>query len=80
MDKLNQTNERKFSGLVVSDRSDKTIIVEVLSTKIKAKYGKRYNVSKRYKVHDEQNRAKIGDRVNFVECRPISRDKRWRLL
>lgn len=71
---------RKFVGEVVSDKMAKTIVVKVDSVKIHPKYHKRYTVSKKYKVHDETNQFKIGDKVVFVECRPLSRDKRWRVL
>lgn len=70
---------KKFTGVVVSDKSDKTIVVNVERVKINKKYKKRYVVSKKYKVHDEKNSSKIGDKVNFVECRPISKDKKWRI-
>lgn len=71
---------RKFQGVVVSDKMDKTIVVKVRRIKIHPKYGKRFSVSKKYKVHDEKNKFKEGDKVTFVECRPLSRDKRWRVL
>lgn len=71
---------RKFFGIVVSAKSDKTIVVKVESVKIHPKYKKRYTVSRNYKVHDEKNVHKEGDKVSFVECRPLSRDKRWRVL
>ena len=71
---------RKFAGIVVSDKNDKTIVVEVKSVKKHPKYKKRYTVSSRYKVHDEKNEFKTGDKVSFVECRPLSRDKRWRVI
>lgn len=71
---------RKFSGVVVSDKNDKTIVVEVKSVKVHPKYKKRYTVSSRYKVHDEKNEFKVGNKVSFVECRPLSRDKRWRVI
>ncbi len=71
---------KKFSGTVVSDKSDKTIVVEVERVKINKKYKKRFIVSKKYKVHDEKNSCKIGDKVSFVECRPISKDKKWRIV
>jgi small subunit ribosomal protein S17 len=71
---------KKFSGVVVSDKSDKTILVSVDITKINKKYQKRYVSSKKYKVHDEENRFKTGDKVSFVECRPISKDKKWRVI
>ena len=71
---------RKFSGVVVSNKNDKTIVVEVKTVKKHPKYKKRYTVSSRYKVHDENNEFKTGDHVSFVECRPLSRDKRWRVV
>lgn len=72
--------KRALQGVVVSDKMDKTIVVVVESVKIHPKYQKRYAQSKRYKVHDEKNQYKVGDKVTFVECRPLSRDKRWRVL
>ena len=71
---------KKFSGVVVSDKSDKTIVVKVDTVKIHPKYKKRYTVSRKYKVHDEKNEFRTGDKVTFVECRPLSRDKRWRVV
>jgi len=72
--------KKKFKGVVVSDKNDQTIIVRVERVKIHPKYGKRYVVSSRYKVHDQKNEYKVGDAVTFVECRPLSRDKRWRVV
>jgi len=72
--------KRTFTGTVISDKMDKTIVVRVDRTKVHPKYKKRYTVSKKYKVHDEENKFKIGDKVNFVECRPLSKDKRWKVL
>ena len=74
------TISKKFSGVVVSDKNDKTIIVKVESVKIHPKYKKRHVISRRYKVHDEVNKYKVGDKVVFIECRPLSRDKRWRVI
>ncbi|MFA5131300.1 MAG: 30S ribosomal protein S17 [Patescibacteria group bacterium] len=71
---------KKFNGVVVSDKNDKTIVVKVETVKVHPKYKKRYVVSQKYKVHDEKNEHKIGDKVIFIECRPLSRDKRWRVL
>jgi len=71
---------RQFSGVVVSDKNDKTIVVKVETVKKHPKYQKRYVVSRKYKVHDEKNQYHVGDKVNFVECRPLSRDKRWRVV
>jgi len=71
---------RKFSGVVISDKMDKTIVVRMDRAKKNPKYGKRYIASKKYKVHDEKNQYKEGDKVVFAECRPISKDKRWRVI
>ncbi len=72
--------KKKFSGVVVSDKGDKTIVVEIKTVKKHPKYKKRYTVSKRYKVHDEKNEYKVDDKVVFIECRPLSKDKRWRVI
>jgi len=72
--------KRKFKGIVVSDKMDKTIVVRVERIKQHPKYKKRYKVYRKFKVHDEKNEAKIGDQVVFEECRPISKEKRWRLI
>ncbi|MFZ4631846.1 MAG: 30S ribosomal protein S17 [Patescibacteria group bacterium] len=74
------TITKKFNGVVVSNKNDKTIVVKVESVKVHPKYKKRYTVSRRYKVHDEKNEYKVNDKVVFIECRPLSRDKRWRVL
>lgn len=66
----------KHSGVVVSDKMDKTIVVKVDTLKAHPKYLKRYTQSKKYKVHDEGNTYKIGDKVTFIECRPMSKDKK----
>jgi len=72
--------KRKFTGVVLSSKMDKTIVVNVETVKKNAKYGKRYVVAKKFKVHDEKNQYKEGDKVDFVECRPLSHDKRWRVI
>ncbi|MFA6995275.1 MAG: 30S ribosomal protein S17 [Patescibacteria group bacterium] len=71
---------RRFNGVVVSDKSDKTIVVRVETIKKHPKYQKRYTVSRKYKVHDEKNEYHTGDKVSFIECRPLSKDKRWRVI
>jgi small subunit ribosomal protein S17 len=71
---------RTLHGVVVSEAADKTIIVRVDRVKVHPKYAKRYTVSRRYPVHDEGNRCRVGDAVAFVECRPLSKTKRWRVL
>ena len=66
-------------GVVVSDKMQKTIVVQVERTVQHSKYRKYLSQRKRYKAHDEKNECKIGDRVRIEETRPLSRDKRWRL-
>lgn len=75
-----QSHKRTFTGVVVSDRMAKTRVVLVTTSKLHPKYRKHYVTSLRFKVHDEQNTTKMGDTVTFVECRPISKDKRWRIV
>ncbi|MFA5413329.1 MAG: 30S ribosomal protein S17 [Patescibacteria group bacterium] len=77
---VEKKNKRKFQGVVVSHRMDKTAVVKVEEIKVHPKYGKRYKMSQKYKVHDEKNECKIGDKVNFEECRPLSKEKRWRII
>ncbi|PIR93338.1 30S ribosomal protein S17 [Candidatus Falkowbacteria bacterium CG10_big_fil_rev_8_21_14_0_10_43_10] len=71
---------RKLKGIVTSDKMDKTIVVKVDRIKKHPKYHKSFTLSKKYKVHDEKNQFQEGDQVTFVECRPLSKDKRWRVL
>ncbi|MFH1413092.1 MAG: 30S ribosomal protein S17 [bacterium] len=78
--KIKQVMKRKMVGQVVSDKMDKTIVVKVDRVKVHPKYHKRYTLSKKYKVHDSNNKFKIGDRVEFVESRPLSKDKHWRVI
>lgn len=72
--------QRRFTGIVVSQAMQKTIIVRVDRVTVHPKYGKRYTISRRYPVHDERNQYHVGDRVTFVECRPLSKTKRWRVV
>ncbi|MBU4217300.1 30S ribosomal protein S17 [Patescibacteria group bacterium] len=72
--------KKTFNGEVVSDKMNKTVVVKVDSVKIHPRYKKRYTVSKKYKVHDEKEQYKTGDKVKFIECRPMSKDKRWRVI
>jgi len=72
--------KRMFKGVVVGDKMDKTIVVRIDRIKVHPIYKKRYRLSKKYKVHDSKNEAKTGDQVIFEECRPLSKDKRWRLM
>jgi small subunit ribosomal protein S17 len=76
-----ERNQRKvYQGCVVSDKMDKTITVVVETKRNHPVYGKRINYSKKFKAHDENNSAKIGDIVRIMETRPLSKDKRFRLV
>lgn len=75
-----QKKLQKFSGIAVSDKMAKTIVVRVDRKVSHPKYKKSYTVSKKYKVHDEHKKYKVGDTVTFVGCRPMSKDKRWRVI
>jgi len=69
-----------LQGIVVSDKNEKTIVVEIIMRKLNPLYKKYVNKTKRVKAHDEQNEAHVGDTVSVVESRPMSRGKRWRLV
>ena len=71
--------QKERAGLVVSDRMQKTVVVSVERTVTHPKYKKILRRRTRVKVHDEQGQCHVGDRVLIVECRPLSRDKRWRV-
>jgi small subunit ribosomal protein S17 len=68
------------TGIVVSDKMQKTIVVEIVRKAKHPLYGKTVKLTKKYKVHDEENAAKVGDKVLITETRPLSKDKRWRLV
>lgn len=70
----------KKKGVVVSDKMDKTVVVAVETLKTHPKYLKKYRSTKKYKVHDGENKHKVGDVVEFVQCRPMSKDKRHILI
>lgn len=67
-------------GTVVSDKMDKTVVVAVVRDKRHPLYKKRMRVTKRFKAHNENNEAKLGDIVRIVETRPLSKEKRWRVI
>ena len=72
-------SRRQLTGRVSSDKMDKTIVVRVMSLSKHAKYKKVIKRYAKFKVHDEKNRAKLGDTVRIIETRPLSKTKRWRL-
>ena len=74
-------NKRKTRvGIVTSDRMDKTVVVAVEDFVRHSLYGKAVKRTKKVKAHDENNECEIGDKVRIMETRPLSRDKRWRLV
>jgi small subunit ribosomal protein S17 len=82
----NKTEETKvkigktLKGVVVSDKMDKTVVVSVSRFVKHPLYGKFYKVSKKYKAHDEENKYKVGDMVEIVEVKPISKDKKFKVI
>lgn len=71
--------KKERSGLVVSDKMAKTVVVSIERTVMHPRYKKILRRRSRVKAHDESNQCHVGDRVLIVECRPLSRDKRWRV-
>lgn len=69
--------KRVLVGRVTSNRMDKTVIVQVERRKRHPLYGKVVGIRKKYKAHDAENQCQIGDMVSMIECRPLSREKRW---
>ena len=72
--------KKTLTGVVTSDKADKTIVVQVTRRVRHPVYGKEMKVSKKHHAHDEKNEAKTGDTVRIVESRPLSKMKRWRLV
>ena len=75
-----KSGNREFVGLVISDKMDKTVVVAIEDLVKHSLYGKSVKRTKKVKVHDENNESGIGDRIRIMETRPLSRDKRWRLV
>ena len=68
------------TGVVVSDRMDKTVLIEIAGQRRHPLYGKTVRWTSKLQAHDESNEAKVGDRVRVMETRPLSKTKRWRLV
>lgn len=73
-------NRRSYTGVVVSDKMDKTVVIRVTTKRTHNLYKKYVTWSKKLKVHDEANDANMGDTVRIEECRPISKNKTWRMV
>ncbi len=72
--------KRELQGIIVSDKMQKTVVVEVERIKEHPKYKRRYKVHKKYKAHNESGEFKTGDRVIIRETNPISKDKKWEVI
>ncbi|PIW92001.1 MAG: 30S ribosomal protein S17 [Candidatus Nealsonbacteria bacterium CG_4_10_14_0_8_um_filter_37_14] len=72
--------KKQLIGTVVSNKMQKTVVVEVERLKEHPKYKRRFRVHKKYKAHDEKGEYHVGDKVMIEECRPISKDKKWRVI
>ena len=78
---MNRETSRKTKiGIVTSDKMDKTVVVSIVELVRHPLYGKAVKKTSKFKAHDEENVCKIGDRVKIMETRPLSRDKRWRIV
>jgi len=81
MENATDRGRRKLmTGRVVSDSMQKTVVVTIERLVKHAEYGKYVRRRNRFKVHDEKNECKVGDVIRFMETRPLSKDKRWRLV
>ena len=76
----NRNFRKQKVGIVVSDKMDKTIVVAIKTKIMHPLYGKTMNRTTKFKAHDENNECGMGDRVKIMETRPLSKDKRWRLV
>jgi small subunit ribosomal protein S17 len=78
---MGESNKRKsFIGRVISDKMDKTVVLAVTRRIAHSRYNKVVKRTTKYKAHDEKNECKVGDMVRVIETRPISKDKRWKVL
>ena len=78
---MSDRGQRKVrTGVVVSDRMDKTVLIEIAGQRRHPLYGKTVRWTSKLQAHDESNEAKVGDRVRVMETRPLSKTKRWRLV
>jgi small subunit ribosomal protein S17 len=77
---MKEAKKRKLTGIVVSNKMQKTRVVEILRFKKHPKYLKYYKLSQRFKAHDEENICHTGDRVVIEETKPLSKEKRWRII
>jgi small subunit ribosomal protein S17 len=76
---MERGTRKELTGVVVSDKMQKTRVVSIETWKVSPKYGKRVHATRKVKAHDEANISKVGDVVRMVESRPLSAEKRWRI-
>ena len=74
---MKKSNRKAMTGVVVSNKMDKTVVVAVTTAAKHGMYSKTIKVTNKYKAHDEKNECGVGDKVSIEECRPLSREKRW---
>lgn len=77
---MERNNRKVRTGIVVSDKMDKTVVVAIETFKTHPLYKKQMKRTTKFKAHDEENACGIGDKVEIMETRPLSKDKRWRVL
>ncbi len=80
MEQIARGYRKTRTGIVVSDKMEKTIVVAIRTKVRHPLYGKMVNRTRKFKAHDEENACGIGDTVRIMETRPLSKDKRWRLV
>ena len=79
-EKIKRNKRKERIGIVISDKMNKTRIVQITSLVSHAEYSRKIVKKAKFKVHDEENKSKAGDKVKIIETRPLSKDKRWRLI
>ncbi|MEK7537121.1 MAG: 30S ribosomal protein S17 [Patescibacteria group bacterium] len=77
---MEKKKKRQLKGIVVSDKMQKTIVVSVVRLKKHPKYKKYFKVTRKFKAHDENNEYHVADKVVIEETRPLSKDKKWRVI
>lgn len=78
--KTGRSKKKIKEGVVLSDKMDKTIVVRVKRLSRHSRYGRIIKRATKFKVHDEKNQAKVGEKVRIMQTRPLSKEKRWRLV
>lgn len=72
--------KHQLTGIIISNKMQKTVVVVIEKVKQHPKYKRRYKIHRKYKAHDEKREYKVGDQVVIEECRPISKEKMWRVI